>query len=252
MWSHGGEYLKCGLQKAARSEWLKQWAHVYEVNTGVGPRARQLHLAAAAQLPPPACSHPSLRSTCSWRLCCLSGPFTGGALTPTAVSRPPPLWKEPLPGIRAQCPIPTVAAARDADMGHWAALQPWQAGDTVSTPPVRSPHPARFPPHPLLRRPPPSVPHIRASISALSWEGGRAVLLQSWTSWVTRYSSPCPIPVDPSVIRRRKEEGQWVGAIQAALFSSHYIRSSDCGLSSPLVPQCGAGVSVFLTNTWLR
>ena len=158
------------------------------------------------------------------------GFFHGWALTPTAVSRPPPLWKEPLPGIRAQCPVPTVAAAGMQRWGNWAALQPWQAGDTVSTPPVRSPHPARLPPHPLLRRPPPSVPHIRASISALSWEGGRAVLLQSWTGWVTCYSSPCPIPVDPSVIRRRKEEGQWVGAIQAALFSSHYKHSSGCGL----------------------
>lgn len=149
---------------------------------------------------------------------------------------PPHLWVDRLPSERSLClesglsaPTPLWLQPRTQ---RWGMEQPSSLGRQAIRCPPR-PSGAHILPGSLLilflRRPPPSVPHTRASFS-LSWEGEKAVLLQSWTRWVTCYSSPCPIPVDPSVKRRWREEGQWVGAIQAALFSSHYVHSSVCGL----------------------
>ena len=92
------------------------------------------------------------------------GFFHGWALTPTAVSRPPPLWKEPLPGIRAQCPVPTVAAA---GMQRWGTEQPSSLGKQVIQCPPRPSGAHILPgsllipfsgdlPHPSLTSEPPS------------------------------------------------------------------------------------------------
>lgn len=120
--------------------------------------------------------------------------FHGWCLDPHTCGRPSPLWKEPLPGIKAQHPSPPPGCSQGHRDGARSS-PPALAGRRYSVHPACQEPTSCQVPSSLSPETSQSVPSHQSLLSLL--RGGRAVLLQSWTRWVTCYLVPAPYPWTP-------------------------------------------------------